>query len=276
MLPGRIPVIGNIHLLNVSLQQPGLLDGKRRSQTGHGIAYSCLIQADNVHIPFYHDDIAELFSLQQMQAIQVVALVIQERIPGVQILGLGIIQHPAPESQHLTVYALNGEDQPVSIYIVGAAFFPVQHQQPCVFQFFLAVARLHKMVLQQIPALRCISYAKAQQDLFIHPPLLRIQPSRLPQGAQQLLAEKPCGQTVGLLQAAPVCPLPLQFGIILFFRKLHMRPFRQKTHGFSVSKLLHIHNELDHRAPGVAAKAVKQLLVRRNGKRGRFLSVQGT
>ena len=75
-------------------------------------------------------------------------------------------------------------------------------------------------------------------------------------------------------------PEPLLFPvpalILRVLGHLQPRPLGQKPHGVGVGEIFNFHDEIDHSAPFVAAKAVVNALLRRNGKGGGLLPVEGT
>ena len=71
-------------------------------------------------------------------------------------------------------------------------------------------------------------------------------------------------------------PRELKRLIVHVFGHLHADAIGKIANRFRIREPFHVHHELDDRAPRMTAEAVKQLLVRRNGKGGRLLAVKRT
>ena len=89
----------------------------------------------------------------------------------------------------------------------------------------------------------------------------------------QLVVVPPCRRAVQL-QHPPPQPVGVAAGLVLR-RQRDVGPLGQELHRLRERQPLDLHDEIDDAAALFAAEAVVDLLVRRYGKRGRFLVVEG-
>ena len=276
ILAGGVPVVGDIDRVHISLEEPGLLLREGGAQTRHGVGDPGLVEADHVHVPLHHDEVGKLHALLQIQAVQVVPLVIDGRVAGVDVFGLAVVQHPAAEAQHLAPHPQDGIDKPVPVGVVHPAGVGVLHQQPRVQQLLFGKALGREMLHQIVPALRRVADAEAEDDILDQAPPLGVVSARLAVRPQKLLAVEPGRRLVGRVKPLPIGPEPQELPIILLLGQLHVGPLSEELHRLQEGQMLHVHDELDHGAAGVAAEAIEQLFIRGHGKGRRLLPVERT
>ena len=68
---------------------------------------------------------------------------------------------------------------------------------------------------------------------------------------------------------------PITAFVLLVLRHLHTCPLGKGTYRIGVAQPLNFHNEIDSAAALMAAEAVIDTLIGRNGKGGGFLPVEG-
>ena len=79
------------------------------------------MHGDDVHISFGQDQKAVLGVFGQVHGEEVHGLFVNHCVGRIDVLGLGVVQHPSSETDDIAPQIDNGEDDPVSEFIVMAA-----------------------------------------------------------------------------------------------------------------------------------------------------------
>ena len=82
------------------------------------------------------------------------------------------------------------------------------------------------------------------------------------------------GLAVGAQKPLPLAAAALVVGVVLHLGQGHVELVGQEAHGLGKVQPLHVHDELDHAAPGLAAEAVVKLLLGIHGEGGGFFAVK--
>ena len=226
----------------------------------------------HVDVALAEDDVGPLGFLGQIQSVQNPPFGVHRCLLGVHVLGLRLVQDPAAEGHHVSPHIDDRKDEPVAELVVQAAV-PVLHRQACLQQLRLHVALLRHGQDQRVPGIQRGSQTEVHcrgpanfppVQIFLHRPPLRllehliVEPGRVPVQVQQTLA--------------PAARLP----VAVLLRYLHPRPFGQKAHRIREGEILLLHDEVDNAAAPLAAEAVVDLFVRRDGEGAGLLTVEGT
>ena len=119
-MTGFVAVIGVVDLRSVSLKEPCLLTCERRTERCYGIVYTALVKGDDVHISFDHYNVVELPALQKINGIDVLSLIIDGGVAGIDVLRFIAAHGPPAESDHLPVCVYHGEHQSPAEEVVYA------------------------------------------------------------------------------------------------------------------------------------------------------------
>ncbi|MPN18937.1 hypothetical protein SDC9_166302 [bioreactor metagenome] len=102
---------------------------QRGSKARYGVRNTRFVEADHVRIPFDHHKVGKLPAFLQVQAVEVISLVIEQRIAGVDIFRLVfVVEHACAETDHAAVRGNDREDHPPAIGVVGASGIRVFHE----------------------------------------------------------------------------------------------------------------------------------------------------
>ena len=101
-------------------------------------------------------------------------------------------------------------------------------------------------------------------------------PGGFPLFPQEVAHIIPGGFPAGAVKSLLLGALPLEVFIVHLFGQLHARPLGQAFYSLGIGEPLRLHNELDHPAPCVAAKAIIQLGIRGDGKGRGLFAMEGT
>ena len=231
-----------------------------------------MVERYHVDVALAEDDVGPLGFLGQIQSVQNPPFGVHRCLLGVHVLGLRLVQDPAAEGYHVSPHIDDRKDEPVAELVVQAAV-PVLHRQACLQQLRLRVALLRHGQDQRVPGIQRGSQTEVHcrgpanfppVQIFLHRPPLRllehliVEPGRVPVQVQQTLA--------------PAARLP----VAVLLRYLHPRPFGQKAHRIREGEILLLHDEVDNAAAPLAAEAVVDLFVRRDGEGAGLLTVEGT
>ena len=113
-LPSCIAVIGNNHCFCILGNFSCLVGCNGSSQRRHNIFKPCLMNGDDIHIPFRQNQRCGYRIFGKLQGKQVFPLVKYRRLCSIQIFWLAVIQHPSAESNHISTQINNGKYDTVS------------------------------------------------------------------------------------------------------------------------------------------------------------------
>ena len=267
---GLIVVVAQHQLLGVAAQQPQLLLSQRRTHGGHGIVEPCLVQGHHVQIALAQDDVGPLGLFGQVQAVQHPPLAVCKGLGGVHILGLGLVQHPAAEADHVAPDVDDRQDQPVAELVVKMSVLSADGQARTD-QLVLAVSLLGHGGQQGVPAVGGRPHAEAHSDLPMNTPPFQICPDRLTVGPLQRLIVPPGGVPVQLQHPAA----ELLRAVVGLLRHRDVGPLGQKPHRIGIGQVLNVHDEVDDAPALFAAEAVVKLPVRQHMERRSLFIVEG-
>ena len=246
---------------------------QRGSQRGHRAVKSILVQRDGVHITLRQDDEALLALFDDIHSEEVPPLVEDHRFRRVEIFRRGIVHDPAAEADHIAAYVNDREHQTIAEAVIERPFCFVLQHQTGLQQLLLGEALGGHGVEQRAPLIRRKAETEARDrigrqtalgDIGAHLACLRRFELRV-EKARSLFVQRP--------KAFFQLVLRLIFAVLR-----HLKPgaLCQKTHRIRITEVLDLHDEADGAAALVAAEAVVDALLRRNGKGGRFFAVEGT
>ncbi len=233
-----------------------------------------LIEADYVHIAFDHNEVARALALLPVEAIEVVALVEDGRISCVEVFWRFIPHRPRTKADHPACGGNDGEDDPVTVSVVHAAFFAANGQPGLHQRFFGNALRLH-VQRQVVPSGWRVAQAEGLQHRRIHPPADQVLPGPGAPLAKQLAYIEAGGLLAGRVKPLLLHALFAQALVVDLLGQFHAGALGQALNGFGIGELFSFHHELDDPASRVAAKAIIELIIRRNGERRRLFAMEG-
>src|SRR5690606_25118973 len=120
---GIVAVEAEHHAVDQAEQALEMLLAGGSTQGGHGVGDTVLCQGDDIHVALDDHDILKLAVLQAglVQPVEFASLVEYRGFRRVQILGLVIAQHPAPEAYHPAAAVADGEGDAVTEAVVALA-----------------------------------------------------------------------------------------------------------------------------------------------------------
>ena len=195
-----------------------------------------------------------------MQAVQIAALVKDNCLRRIQVLGLGVAHHPASEADNAAVGVHDGEHDPVPELVVGAVLL-IDGDEPRLGQDIVAVPLCLQVPVQVIAVLVGVAQAEGQDGLVAQLSLFQIVVGRLSLGSLELGVKIFGRQLVDLQDpGTQVRLLPCRFGVLLL-RKLDPCPLCEELQGLHKRIVLVLHQEGKHVASRPAAEAIVHLLI---------------
>ena len=134
-----IAVIGQQHLVGITLQNRGLLRRKSSPQRRHSLRKARLMHGDHVHISFTEDHIGLPAHTRQIQSVEVPALIEDPGLRRIQILGLSISHDSAAEADDTVMNIHNRKNNAVPELVIHAPLLIHLHQ-PGLLQYLVPVA----------------------------------------------------------------------------------------------------------------------------------------
>ena len=274
VLPGGVVVVGHDDLVGILADHVDLVLGQRGPLRGHGAVEAELVAGDRVHRALAENDIGPLGFLGQVHRVEKFSLGEDQRLGGVDILGLGVlVQRPAREADHVAAQVDLREHDPVAEAVVDVlAVLLRDGGEVRRDQLLLRIALPLHGGQQGVEVVGGKADAELDHRGPIQPALDQIGSGGLARVRfEQLVVE------AGRVLAEP--PKPLLFLVLALIafvlRDLQIGPLGQKAHRVHVGQALDVHDEVDDPAALVAAEAVVHLLVGGHGEGGRLFSVEG-
>ena len=115
-----------------------MLRGQGGAKRGHRAVKARLVEGDGVHIPLRQDDPARLGLFGDVQGEHVAALVVHGGVRGVEVLGCGVVHHPAAEADDLAPDVDDREHDPIPEAVIDPAVL-IAHRQTGVQQVPLVI-----------------------------------------------------------------------------------------------------------------------------------------
>ena len=159
---------------------------------GHGAVKAILVQGDGVHIPLGENDASRPWTSWHIEGKEILALVEDDGLGRVEVLGFGIVHHPATEADDIAPDVDDGEHEPVAEAVVVAALLALEHKSGLI-ELFLGIPRFRQGIQQGRPSIGRIAQAEAGDGLTAHAPAQEILLGFLPGGGEELGTEKPGG-----------------------------------------------------------------------------------
>ena len=270
VLPGLVAVVGQNDLIGVFGEDVRVLLRQGRAERRDGAVEPVLVQRDGVHIALGQNDAPLLALAGNIECEQILAFIENDRLGRVQVFRRGIVHHAAAEADDIVPDIDDGEHEPVAKPVVHAAVFAPQGK-PCVDQFVEFIPLFLHRVRERGPRIRAEAETKALDRLHAERALLYVRLRFCSDRREQLLAEKP-------RRILAQCPKPLLLlvlrVVIFVLRDLKSRALCKKPYRVRIVQALNLHDEVDDAAARVAAEAVKNALVRRDGERGGLFRVE--
>ena len=115
------------------------------------------MEGGGIHISLGQDDPARLGLFGDVQGEHVAALVVHGGVRGVEVLGGGVVHHPAAEADDLAPDVDDGEHDPVPKPVIDPAVL-IAHRKTGVQQVPLVIALLPQFLDQGVPAVGAYSH----------------------------------------------------------------------------------------------------------------------
>ncbi len=277
---GGVAIEAEHHGIREAEQLLHVVRGAGRAQGGYRVRKTQLCERHHVHIAFGDQHVARVTNgvAGFEQAIEFMALAEYRGFGGVQVLGLLVAQHAAPEADALALDVADREHDAVAKAVVtlavGAILALAGDDKPRFHQQWIIVVRKHAG--QRTPALRGIAQAEVFCDLARESATLEVVDG--PRCILQLLAIGLAGLFQHVGQRGLLLPLLgrarpiLRAGLIL--RNLQPVVLGQVAYGLDKAHAGVFHQEVDGVAMLAAAEAVVELLGGADRERRRLLGVE--
>ena len=269
-LTGIIVIVAQHQLLGVAAEESRLLHRQRRAHRGHRVVEAGLMQRHHVQVALAEDDVGALGLFGQIQAVQHAALTVCKCFGGVHILGLGLVQHAAAKAHHIAAHVDNGQHQTVAELVIEAAVF-IFHHQACADELRLGKALLGHGREQRIPTVGRGTHTEAHGHGAGDLAAVEIGTHGGALLALQHLVVEPRGGLVQLQHTAA----QLLRAVAVILGDGHIDALGQKTDGIGIGEVFDLHHEVDDAAALLAAEAVVDLLVGRDGEGAGLFIVEG-
>ena len=241
-----------------------------RAERSDRAVEAVLVERNCVHVALGQDDSSLLALSGNIEGEKIFSFVENQRLRGIQVFGRRIVHHAPAEADDVAADIDDRKHEPVAEAVIHAAVF-ARDRKPG-FQHFLAgVASGAHCIQKRRPLVGRKPEPEARDGRLAQAALYDIRPRLLAARLQQLLVEKP--RRVLAERPQPLLLLILRL-ILLVLRHLQPRALCQKPHRVRVAQRLDLHDEVDRAAALVAAEAVVNSLVRRDGKRRRLFRMK--
>ena len=166
-----------------------------------------------------------------------VSLGIDERVRSVDILGLGVIQHPAAETDHIAAQVDDRGDETVAeiIIVMGAAVPLALFDQIGLIKLLWGKALFPHVDKQGIPAVRRIAEAEVDDRIPRQAPVFQVLQRMRPLRGEQRPVEKTCRLPVGLIHPAA---LPAERIVIAVLGQVHARLLGKQLDRFHIVQIV--------------------------------------
>ena len=269
---GVVVVVAENELLRVAREQADLLGRERRAHRGAGVVEARLMEHHHVDVALDKDDVLPLALLGEVQPVEHAALAVNDGLGRVHIFCARVvfIHDASAEGDHVAAYVDDGENKTLAEFVVHAAALAL-HDQSRGEQLGFGVALSGHRREQAVPLIGACAEPEVDRRPARDPPLVQVFRAGLAALIVQQLVVEACRVAVELqkprAQAAALALLLLGNGQI--------RALGEKTHRVGEGQVLLLHDEADDAAALLAAEAVIDLLVRRDGERARLFVVKG-
>ena len=228
------------------------------------------MQRHHIDVALHQNDIGLLGLFRKVHTKEIFPLVEDQGLVGVEILGLGVIQHPAAKADHIAPDIENGEHQPVAETVVNSAVF-LTHQV-CIPQLLIRIPLLAHGIHKGIPGIGGKADAKPGDCGFCQTPLLHIRETFCAHRGKKLLVEEAACLFHQRPQALLMAVTAL---VLLILRHFHACPLGKGTDCIRVGKSFNLHHKIHCTAAFMAAEAIVNSLIRCNGKGCCLFPVEG-
>ena len=267
---GTIAIETEIHIGGIAEQGFGVVAGRRGAERRHGLGDTVLMQGDHVHIAFDNQQPRDLLvRLAHLpHAEQFAALVEQRRLGRVQIFRIVFRrQHASAESNGATASIEDRKHHPIAEAVVFSATLATG-QHAGFFKQRIALRRGAECVLQVVPAVGCVTQAKALLDVGIQAAICKIALRGFV--FAEFVAEEHRRRIENVVKIRRV----IAFSTCSFAWNLYADAGGKFFDRIKEFKAVVLHQELDRAAVRAATKAVIELLGRAHRERGRALVME--
>ena len=247
-----------------------MFGGERCAQRRHRAREPGLLHGDHVHVALDHDQVAAAGAVfqrlaGQIQAVQQLALPEGVGFRRVEILGLLVAQHPAPEAAQAAQMVADGEHHPAPEAVINAPRLDVLTHQACVEQLPLVHAARLGPLEQPVPAVRGVAQLEPLDGFVAQSAPPEVVQAR----AAQIFPEVRQRKGVHVVQVA---------GSLLAVARLdgHARLVGEFPQRVAEAQVLLALHEREHVAARLAAETVEIALLDVHLKTGRLLLVKRT
>ena len=129
------------------------LRGQGGAQGGHRAVKARLVEGDGVHIPLRQDHPPRPGLLGDVQGKYIAALVVHRRVRRVEVLGGGVVHHPAAEADDLAPDVDDGEHDPVPKPVIDPAVL-IAHRKTGVQQVPLVIREIRHVFIGRFSCTR--------------------------------------------------------------------------------------------------------------------------
>ena len=271
-LAGFVTVVGQNDLLGILGQEVGMFLRQCRAQGRHSAVEAVLVQGNGIHIALCEDDALFPALFCHIEGKQILPLIENDGFGGIEVLGFGVIQHPAAEADDIAPDIDDGEHESVAEGIINRALLLMLLGKTCRKQFFLGEALCRHGIDKARPCIGSVAKTEIDDRIAGKAAFGNIIQSRFCRRCGKLAVEK----TGRFLAQGPKPLLSLIGGAIgIILRDLKSRPLGKMPHGIGIVQGLHFHDEIDDTAALLAAEAVAEALIRRHGEGRGLFAVEG-
>ncbi len=227
------------------------------------------MHGNHIHITLAQYDVARTGAFGKIKAVKIPALVKNHRFLGIQVLGLSLSHHPAPETDYPVVGILDGKHYPVPELVPGSVFF-IESRKPRLAQQLVRVTLVFQIFRQIVAGHIGKSQPEPVYGIVRQLPPFQIPVPCLSFFRAELIVKIFCRFFVDLKElCAPALPL---FRFLVKFRlgELNARPLRKLLHGLGERIIFVFHKESKDISSRPAAEAMINLLTPGHRKRRRL------
>ena len=273
--PRFIAVIRQNNILRVPLQNLCLSGREARPERSHRLCEAGLMHGNHIHIPLAQNELILPAPPRKIQSVQISALVKDRRLRRIEIFWLAVPHHTPAEPDHPVLRIHDGVDHAVPELVMQSPLLIVSSHAG--FQNHI----VRKAFSAQIPHQVRIAAVRIAKSEMGHRLRRQLSLREIPHACgaarrpEQMIV---IGRCFLVHRKQLIAPLDLRthLGAVLHLRQRHASPLRQCLERLLKRVILILHQERDDISPGAAAKAVEDLLGRRDREGRRFFIVKGT
>ena len=270
-MSGGVRIEDEDDLVGVPRQQPRVFNRQRGAQRRHRVGESGLVHRDHIHISLAQDQPALLGGFGEVEREQLVCLFEHRRVGGVEILGLGIVQYPPAERDHIAAHIDDGDDDAFAENIEQPSVFLAALRQKSGLQLFVAKSLLAQRVNQKVKSAGRPSQPEVANGAVGVAAAVVIIQRLLAFGGVERLVIQSRGFPVGFQHTGAQ---PRRSVVLRRVRQPHAYPPRQQLHRVHIVQVFDLLNKGDGVAAHPATEAVKRIVFGIQRERRRFFAVE--